>query len=367
MIGEYGRRILRFSLFIGVCLLVFIGSSLAAGCIGLCLSSVPLVSLVHIFECGSWMLIESFPAPLCDDLATEISVYLWPFRAIGLILSALFAGLSVLCLTEPLNNISFSRYVVLNTETKRLRFRYWIREPEKRHLHDVKLELMITTKQELNKGISPIKCLFRLRDPEDREDSAYSEFVAMHGVHYCEIRLSERSSESMGASLFEALKRARSVDDLVMLFRIAGINEGSRVVYAEHRYGINDLLPGYDFLSIRADEIVDAAIKRRHPTYSQEQRRALASKTGNLFCKNLIRRKKKLFHEHFNVVVKLPANEELLAVFSYLSSNKPLDVYQMSTVDCVKRGFRGREFVALAKERFGNCYHHMKSQGRKKA
>ena len=342
-LDEYGKKLVHFGRFVLLCFLFFLALSLVLGSFGLNAVDAENRSVVNRIAYGSWMLLDVLP-PV--DGVGESNEMVWPVRMFGFVLSALFAGVSVAILLNPVNTIKFSRYAVLDLDKERVRFRYWVRKPENQFLYDAQMELIIMTESDVQNGDSDVRYLFRYREPENMDSVPVERYMAIRGVRYCSIPLDQKSSTEEEATLQDALAEAFKGKGFRARFRVSGTDDGGRVAYRDRTYRLGDFLIGYNFLSIRADEIKRKAVK-----FAEKDGQQLTEEEKAKLCPNMEKRKKRLYHEHFDVVYEQSeADESKKARFPEIRRNRPMPIYLTKSLDCVPDGFRAREFAYIVRE-----------------
>lgn len=355
MLDEYGKKLVSFCKFTLGSLLIFVVLSFLLGAYCAQQERLSEAGCFDCLACGSWLLLDIFPDPE-PDFDERLIDLLRPCRAMGFVLSGLFAGVSVSIFLEPVNSIAFSRYAVIDTENDRLCFRYWIRKTEGHYLHDAQMELLITQGIEHQNGSTGTNYLFRYREPENTPGVFVDRYTAIRGVRCCEIPL-DHAYASDGRSLREVLVSAFGPDEVKsgkaaksdwrLLFRVVGTDESGRVVYRDKTYRFGDVLYGYAFLSIRRDEVT-RVVQRMSSKHLDSGRDA---ESVAAVGRNLRKRSgKNMFHEHFHVVYKLPVSRDASLGLLPAMFVRPVDLYCKEEVDCVARGFRIREACFLACE-----------------
>lgn len=198
-------------------------------------------------------------------------------RIIGILLNALITTALVAIVLRPINPIWLSPRVVLDTSQpgrERLTFRYWIRYPEKKWMHNC-------------------TCMVRFQsDAADRSIDRATEIDSVHVEHHnerrgvCEVNIGfddvelDRMGEAVGSTRKRALARMivaryaeagytyrvrfgsyeeivklskemkRKYEDYQILFRVSGSTSGSRSVMLERKYSIDDVLIGFVFKTV---------------------------------------------------------------------------------------------------------------------
>lgn len=340
LLDEYGKKLIRFTRFVLVCIVILVLMSAVVGFLD-SLGSEEELPLSELVRHGSWMLLDVFQGEASENEPSEL---LWLCRLNGIVLSSLFAGISVSIFMEPVNTVAFSKYAVIDLERKRVRFRYWVKKPEKNFIYNAQIELLVMTRKETQNGSTETEYLFRYREPENTPKLPIERYSAIRGVHYCDIELAQLSSADASTTLQDVLMNKGEHEDVRYLLRVNGASPTGRIAYRDHSYGVGDFLCGYDFVSIRRDEIEESAMRAAGISDGE------ADIDWERLCPNLNKRNKNLFHEHFNVVCKQSDTlDNPFKDVTEITENEPTSPYYLESLDCVASGFRREEFAALMK------------------
>lgn len=154
----------------------------------------------------------------------------------------LFLGSFISQQIRPINPIEYSKYISFCKQSNEYFFRYWIILPVGKYLFDAKLRLIVTLKEEFNRGVNSLACVF------EKE----AEYNSIRGVRYFKI-------SGVDASRFSnALSRNSS---LIISLYIIGTNETGVIYSSVKRYKPADIMRGYKFISIRKSEYKEQAKK----------------------------------------------------------------------------------------------------------
>lgn len=266
--------------------------------------------IVDFFIAGNAMLVDFLPfsESANDGDAALASAARW----IGFIYTCLFSGIAVAIFTEQVNVISFARFAVIDLKDNCFRIRVWIKQPERFYLHDATMEFSIYEAKEQNKGELRSEFLYKCLLPKDNKSTPIEKFSALRGVWAFDISLDDKSAYYPNNTLRHVFNQLPSLSDVRIAVRLSGTLTNGRYVYREHRYNFKTILKGYDFVSIRWDEVKGV---EKVPIERQE---------FHLW---------NLYHEHFDFLIRqetLSNNE--FSVFN----NKPEDVFLLEETECAR-------------------------------
>lgn len=278
--------------------------------------------IVDFFIAGNAMLVDFLPfseSANAGDAALASAA-----RWIGFIYTCLFSGIAVAIFTEQVNVISFARFAVIDLKDNCFRIRVWIKQPERFYLHDATMEFSIYEAKEQNKGELRSEFLYKCLLPKDNKSTPIEKFSGLRGVWAFDISLDDKSAYYPNNTLHYVFNQLPSLSDVRIAVRLSGTLTNGRYVYREHRYNFKTILKGYDFVSIRWDEV-----KGVEKVPIERQKFHLWN----------------LYHEHFDFLVKqdgLSNND--FSVFN----NKPEDVFLLDEEECVraKQYFQSRLYLA---------------------
>lgn len=154
---------------------------------------------------------------------------------------------------RPSNPIEYSKYIVYNQEKNCYFLRYWLILPKNKYLYDATVRLVITTQQELNRGINQMSAQFEKQDT----------YISIRGVRYLKIE---------GADAFAFSRVINKEQDCVISLYILGTTESGITYSAVKRYGSIDIKNGYEFVSIRKSEY-EKQIRTATPTKKRNLKR----------------------------------------------------------------------------------------------
>lgn len=277
--------------------------------------------MIDFFIAGNAMLVDFLPFSESANTgdASLASVARW----IGFIYTCLFSGIAVAIFTEQVNVISFARFAVIDLKDSCFRIRTWIKQPERCYLHDATMEFSIYEAKEQNKGELKSEFLYKCLLPKDNKSTPIEKFSALRGVWAFDIPLDAKSVYYPNNTLRYVFNQLLSLSDVRIAVRLSGTLTNGRYVYREHRYNFKTILKGYNFVSIRWDEVKGA---EKVPIERQD---------FHLW---------NLYHEHFDFLVKQDSlSNNDFSVFD----NKPEDVFLLDEEECVraKQYFQSRLYL----------------------
>lgn len=264
---------------------------------------------IDFYITGNAMLVDFLPF---SDFASSSVALASIARWTGFIYTCLFSGIAVTIFTEQVNVISFARFAVIDRENNCFRIRIWIKQPERFYLHDATMEFSIYEAKEQNRGELKSEFLYKCFLPKDNRSTPVEKFTALRGVWAFDISLNDRSAYYPNNTLQNVFKQMSNSSDVKIAVRLSGILTNGRYVYREHRYSLKTILDGYDFVSIRWDEV-----KGMENTPVKQQEPHLWN----------------LYHEHFDFLVK---QENQTEEFSILANNAPNKVFLLEEKECVR-------------------------------
>lgn len=290
-----------------------------------------------------------------DNKATAIYALMRPrdqlfWHGIGVTFQAVVTGFVLEAIIAPVGIVRFARYVVLDTEQKAMRIRYWVRLPEARYLANASVDVLFEFGNSRHDGSSSKIVRFRFVDPQD-QGGGVSEYFGIRGVRTTDIPFEVRSPHSPhggGCTLWEALvslrePSAKGESASIVRVRIKGQTPAGANVMYERCYRAHEILFGYKFLTIRRDYIENFYRSNR-------ERLTLEPPRYDDLPKDV------LFLEHFIVVVRIvhgvddapyaPGAQWLKTLYG---GNEPRKDLEETPGNHVPRWFRVKVFLNDAK------------------
>lgn len=136
---------------------------------------------------------------------------------------------------RPINPIEYSKFIVYNKAKNCYSFRYWAILCKNKYLYNVTVRLILTTQEELNRGVNKLSTQFEKQDT----------YNSIRGVRYFKIDGEDATDFS------RAINKGKNC--IISLY-ILGTNESGITYSSVKRYGNKDIKNGYEFISIRKSE-----------------------------------------------------------------------------------------------------------------
>lgn len=136
---------------------------------------------------------------------------------------------------NPINPIEYSQYIAYNDKDNNYFFRYWALLSKNKFLFNVTARLVITTQEEINRGINRLSTLFEKQDTYD----------AIRGVRY--FKIEGKDADDFTATINKNNK-------CVISLYIIGTSELGTTYASVKRFKPTDIKKGYEFVPIRRSE-----------------------------------------------------------------------------------------------------------------